>query len=93
MALVQNVPRNLEAPARILGLTPIELAACALLYAAMSSIFRGIPFSAFLSLGVSVGAAITLFSLNRLKPPQHGLFFILACLRPAVTWVSEEKEY
>ena len=92
MALIQSVPRNLEEPARIFGLTPIELAACALTYAGSNSLLRGVPFSALLSLGIGVGAAITLFILNRVKPPQHGLFLILACLRPAVTWVSMPSE-
>lgn len=92
MALVQSVPRNLEEPARIFGLTPIELAACALTYAGTSSILRGVPFSALLSLGVGVGAAATLFTLNRVRPPQHGLFLILACFRPGVIHVAAGEE-
>jgi hypothetical protein len=75
-----------------MGLTPIELAACALIYAGTNSILRGVPFSALLSLGVGIGAVITQFTLNRVKPPQHGLFWILSRLRPAITPVMAEKE-
>ena len=92
MALVQSVPRNLEEPTRIMGLTPIELAACALIYAGSSSLLRGVPFSALLSLGIGIGAAITQFTLNRVRPPNHGLFLILTCLRPAITPVMAEME-
>lgn len=84
MAVVKPVPRNLEEPARIVGLTPMELASCALTYAAASSLFRGVPFSALLSLGVGFGLAATLLILNRTKPPQHGVLWCLQKLRQPV---------
>ena len=84
MAIVRPIPRNLEEPARIMGLTPIELAACALTYAGSSSLLRGLPFSALLSLAVGIGLAITLLILNRTKPPLHGLFWCLQKLRQPV---------
>lgn len=92
MAVVQSVPRNLEEPARIVGLSPMELAACALIYALSSSLLRGLPFSALLSLGVGIGSAVTLFTLNRIRPPLHGLFWLLSCLRPSVTSVMAGRE-
>ena len=84
MGVVKPVPRNLEEPARIFGLTPIELAACALTYAGASSLLRGVPFSALLALGVGFGLAITLLILNRTKPPQHGLHWCLRKVRQPV---------
>ena len=84
MALVRPIPRNLEEPARIFGLTPIELAVSALTYAGTSSLLRGVPFSALLSLGVGFGLAITLLILNRTKPPGHGVFWCLQKIRHPV---------
>ncbi len=93
MSLLRNVPRNLEEPARIFGMTPVELAACALTYALTSSLLRGLPFSTLLSLGAGVGLAGTILILNRTRPPSHGLFAIMAMARPAVTPVmSNHKE-
>lgn len=83
--LVQRVPRNLEEPARIFGLAPMELATSALIYAGASTLLRGIPFSSFLALGVGVGFAVTLFILNRTKPPLHGVFWLLAAVRKPIT--------
>lgn len=84
MLIVKTVPRNLEEPARIFGLTPIELASCALTYAGASSLLRGVPFSALLSIGIGLGLAVTLLILNRTKPPLHGLFWCLKLLRHPV---------
>lgn len=84
MAINQKIPRNLEDPARILGLSPIELAAVALSYSFISPILRGVPFSALLSLGISSLAGITLLILNRTYPPNHGLFYLLQLFRPRV---------
>jgi hypothetical protein len=81
MSAARPVPRSLEEPARILGLAPMELASCALTYAGASSLLRGVPFSAFLALGVGFGLAITLLILNRTKLPQHGVFWCLQKLR------------
>jgi len=95
MSLQQRIPRSLEEPARILGLTPIELAACALAYAIISPVLRGVPFSALLSLGLALGVGISLLILNRTKPPQHGLLYLLQWLRPRITLITpfgmEEK--
>lgn len=90
MPVVQRVPRNLEEPARIFGLTPIELAACALLYAGTSSLLRGLPFSSLISLGIGTGFAFIQWTLNRVKPPMHGLFWILAALRPPIVPVMTD---
>lgn len=84
MALVKPVPRNLEESARILGLTPTELAACALIYAGASSLLRGVPFSALLALGVGLGFALTLLILNRTRPPQHGVHWCLQRMRQPI---------
>ena len=84
MAFAKPVPRNLEEPARIFGLTPMELASCALTYAGVSSFLRGVPFSALLSLGAGSGLALTLIILNRTKPPFHGVFWCLQKLRQPV---------
>lgn len=95
MSLQQKIPRNLEEPARILGLTPMELAACALAYAIISPVLRGVPFSALLSLVIALSVGVSLLILNRTKPPQHGLLFILQLLRPRITLITpfgmEEK--
>jgi len=91
--IVRSVPRNLEEPARIFGLSPIELASCALTYATSNTLLRGIPFSSLLSLGVGIGLAVIIFTLNRTKPPFHGLFFLLSLLRNPITPVmGEERE-
>jgi hypothetical protein len=65
----------------------MELAASALIYAGASSLLRGLPFSSFLALGIGVGVAVTQFILNRVRPPLHGLFWILSMLRPPITQV------
>ena len=88
--IIQTVPRSLEEPARIFGLTPMELAACAITYAAVSTILRGVPFSALLSLLVGVGLAVTMWTFNRVRPPLHGLFYLLAMQRKAVTPVMDQ---
>ncbi len=90
MAVVRPVPRNLEEPARILGLTPMELASCALTYAGASSLLRGVPFSALISFGVGLGLAVTLLVLNRTRPPHHGVLWCLQKLRRPVLPVMPE---
>ena len=92
MALVQAVPRNLEESARIFGLTPVELAASALIYAGSTSLFRGLPYSAIFSLMIGCGSAIVFFTLNRVCPPLHGLYWLLSKLRPPVVNVAKMKE-
>lgn len=87
MALNQKIPRSLDEPARILGLAPLELAACALSYSILSPLFRGVPFSALLCLGLSLAAGTVLLILNRTYPPYHGVFFMLRLFRPRVTGV------
>jgi hypothetical protein len=82
MPLVQPIPRNLEEPARILGLSPLELAACALTYAILSPLLRGVPFSAFVSLLLSLSLAAVIFTLNRTQAPFHGVFVLLKAFRP-----------
>ncbi len=93
MAVAKPVPRNLEEPARIFGLAPMELASCALTYAGANSLLRGVPFSALLSFGVGIGLAVTLLILNRTKPPQHGVLWCLQKLRqPAYPVMPFGKE-
>ncbi len=87
MAIIKPIPRNLEEQARIFGLTPMELAASALTYAGASSILRGVPFSALLSLGVGFGLAVTLLILDRTKPPLHGVFWCLKQIRQSAFMV------
>lgn len=84
MDLNRPIARNLDEPARIVGLTPLELAACAVFYAILSPILRGVPLAALLSLLLSLGLAVTLLVLNRRYPPNHGAFLILSWLRPRV---------
>ena len=91
-SIIRSVPRNLEEPARIFGLSPMELASCALTYAASSALLRGIPFSAFLSLGIGIGLAMVIYVLNRTRPPLHGLFCLLSLLRNPVTPVMREEK-
>lgn len=86
--LSYSVARNLDEPPRILGLSPVELAASALFYAILSPVLRGVPFSALFSLGLSAALAATLLILGRTYPPNHGLFWGLRMLRPGVIWVS-----
>jgi hypothetical protein len=80
--LSRTIPRTLDDPTRILGLSPIELAACALSYALLSPTLRGVPFSALLSLGLSFTVGLTLLTLNRTYPPSHGLYYCLKLFRP-----------
>jgi hypothetical protein len=95
MSLNQRIPRNLEDPARILGLSPVELAACALSYSFVSPLLRGVPFAALLSLTISLAVGLTMLVLNRTYPPNHGILKLLQIFRPRVTLITpfglEEK--
>lgn len=84
MALSQRIPRNLENPARICGLNPTELAACALFYAVFSAASRGVPFSGLISIALAVVLGVGMVILNRTYPPYQGLFLALRLLRPAL---------
>ena len=84
MSLVKTIARNLDEPARIVGLSPLELASCAVFYAVLSPLLRGIPFSGLLSLVAAFGFAGVFLILNRSFPPSHGVFFVLQLFRPKV---------
>lgn len=84
MSLQKPIARTLDEPARILGLTPLELASCAVFYAVVSSMLKGVPFGALLSLVIAGGVAATLVILNRTYPPHHGPLFLLSLVRPGV---------
>ena len=87
--LSRPIPRTLDDPARILGLSPVELAVSALSYALLSPVLKGVPFSAPLSLGLSLGAGIGLLILNRTFPQSHGLFYCLKLFRPRIYLAAE----
>jgi hypothetical protein len=98
MSLGNPIPRNLDESSKILaGLTPVELAGCALIYAALNFILGDIPFSPAISLILAVGLGGALIVLNRNFPPGHGLLLILQIFRPSVLSVmpfglEEENE-
>lgn len=79
------IARNIDDPAKILGLAPLEIAVLGVLYAILSSVLRGVPFSALLCLSIVGVLAAAVLTLNRIYPPVHGLFLILKILRPPVT--------
>ena len=84
------IARNIDDPAKILGLTPLEIAALGVLYAVLSSVLRGVPFAALLCL-IAVGIlAAVILTLNRVFPPMHGLFVVLKLTRSGVTPVMPE---
>lgn len=83
--LNRPIARNLDEPMRIVGLSPLELASCAVFYASLSPLLRGVPFSALLSLGLAGALGVTLLILNRTFPPMHGLYWLLQMVRPRVT--------
>ena len=89
------IARNIDDPAKILGLAPLEIAILGVLYAILSSVLRGVPFSALLCLIAMGGLAAAILTLNRIYPPMHGLFLMLKLLRPNVTPVMRtgEKEF
>lgn len=89
------IARNIDEPAKILGLAPLELASLGVIYAILSSVLRGVPFSALLALILIGVLAAVILTLNRISPPFHGLFLILQSVRPSVTPVmkSDEREY
>lgn len=89
MDLNRPIARTLDEPARIAGLAPLELASCAVFYAVLSPILRGVPFAALISLTASIGLAISMIVLNRTYPPSHGILLLLQWMRPAVTTVSD----
>jgi hypothetical protein len=82
--LSRPIPRTLDDPSRILGLSPLELAVSALSYAILSPILRDVPFGAALSLSISLSVGIGLLVLNRTYPPSHGLFLLLRLFRPQI---------
>jgi hypothetical protein len=84
MSLEQRIARNLEEPAKILGLSPMELATCAVSYAVLSSILRGVPYSTLLSLSASALITVGFLVLNRTYPPYHGVLSALRLLRPQI---------
>jgi len=83
--MYQKIPRNLETSVKIMGLTPVELATCAVFYAFSSSLLRGIPFSFLLAIGLSLGLGGLLYFLNRSYPPFHGVYRLLQAFRKPVT--------
>ncbi len=87
MSLLRPIARNLDDPARIIGLSPMELATCALTYVFLSSLVKGLPFSGFIALAISLVIAGAVFLFNRNFPPYHGVFKILQTLRPQIVSV------
>ena len=87
MDLARPIARNLDDPARIMGLSPLELAGCALVYSILSPALRGVPFSALISLVLMGAMGCALVILNRTRPPYHGLYLVLQLFRPKVTSV------
>ena len=90
--ITQSIPRSLDEPARIMGVTPVELTVCAVFYAVTSMILQGVPFGALLSLLIAAAAGATIFILNRSFPPQHGAHFVLALFRAPVSPVLRHEE-
>src|ERR1700683_3073064 len=85
MSLGKPIPRNLDESSKILaGLTPVELASCALIYAALNFMLGDIPFSPAIYLLSSCGLGGALIVLNRNFPPAHGLLLVLQLFRPNV---------
>lgn len=89
--LAQNIPRTLDEPAKILGVTPLEWVACAVFYTVCSMILRGVPFGALLSLAIVAVVGGVTFILNRSFPPDHGLHFLLSVFRSEVTPVMADQ--
>lgn len=83
-SLPRSIPRTFDDPVRILGLAPMELAACALTYALLSPALRGVPFATVLSLTLSLSVGLGLLILNRAFPPAHGIYYFLWILRPKI---------
>ena len=84
MNLEKPIARSLDLPARIMGFSPIELASCALFYAIISPVLKGIPFSPLIALVSSLTLGSALLFLNRTFPPAHGILFILHLFRERV---------
>jgi hypothetical protein len=90
--MTKPIARNIDDPAKILGLAPLEIASLGVFYAILSSVLRGVPFAALLCL-IAIGAlAALILTLNRLSPPMHGVFLLLTILRPGVTPVMRGQE-
>jgi hypothetical protein len=85
MELSRSIARNLDEPARILGLSPLELASCAVFYAILSIVLKGVPLATLLSFGIAATLGVTVLILNRTYPPHHGVFFIMHLLRSSIT--------
>jgi hypothetical protein len=86
------IARNIDEGAKILGFAPLEIALLGVLYAILSSVLRGVPFSALLALGGIALLAGVILTLNRIYPPQHGIFFLLRLIRPPVTPVMRYRQ-
>ena len=94
MNLSKPIARTLDDSARILGLSPFEIASCAAAYAVSSVALRGVPFSALLALGGATAAAVTLRVVNLTKPPEHAIHWIMHLVRPDVLPVmAVEKDF
>lgn len=87
MNLQKSIARSIDDPARILGFAPLELASCALFYALLSPVLKGVPFAPLISLVTSLALGTCLLFLNRTHPPAHGVLFILQMFRPKVVSV------
>lgn len=80
--LQKPIARTLDDPPRLFGMAPLEIAACAVSYAILNTILRGVPFSALFSLGTAALAAITLRIVNLTCPPDHALHWLMFMVRP-----------
>ena len=96
MDLEKPIARTLDDSPRLLGMSPFELGACVSAYAIFNTLLRGVPFSALLSLGSAVIAALTLRVLNLTKPPAHALYWAMRLFRhailPVMPWQREDGE-
>jgi hypothetical protein len=95
MNLEKPIARSIDDSARIMGFSPIELASCALFYAIIDPVLKGIPFSPLIALVIALSLGSVLLFLNRNFPPAHGILFILHLFRERVVSVMPfclEKE-
>ena len=87
MSLDKPIARTIDEPARIIGFAPLELSACALFYAVLSPVLKGVPFAPLISLTIALLLGSSILILNRTRPPAHGVFYLLQLLRPKVVSV------